>query len=125
MVNRVFQWFEQRLDSYPGGDPVEPPKGLLAFCLHYSSGAKKWLALMAFTAATIASFEIVTFGFVGSLVDWLSTADRATFMQTEGPKLYLMLAFVVLVVPAVGLLGSLNVHQGLLGNFPQRIRWMA
>ena len=55
----MLQWFERRLDPYPVGDPVEPPKGLLAFCLHYSHGAKKWLALMAFAAATVAIGEIL------------------------------------------------------------------
>ena len=125
MLTNLFRWFENRLDPYPQADPAEPPKGLFAFCLHYSYGAKKWLALMAVLAAAIASFDIVLFSFIGSIVDWLSNADPATFMQTEGSKLALMAVFLIVVVPVTGLLGSLNMHQGLLGNFPHRIRWMA
>ena len=63
----MLRWFESRLDPYPGGDPVEPPKGLLAFCLHYSHGAKRWLALMAVAAAAVAIGEIIIFGFIGDV----------------------------------------------------------
>jgi len=121
----MLRWFERRLDPYPPGDPVEPPKGLLAFCLHYSDGAKKWLALMACAAAAVAIGEIIIFGFIGDVVNWLAEADRATFIQTDGWKLALMGAMVVFVLPAFALISTLTMHQTLLGNFPQRIRWMS
>jgi ATP-binding cassette subfamily B multidrug efflux pump len=121
----MLRWFERRLDPYPAGDPVEPPKGLVAFCLHYSHGAKKWLALMAFAAAAVAVGEIVVFGFIGDVVNWLADADRETFLATDGWKLALMGAMVVFIVPGFALLSTLTMHQTLLGNFPQRIRWMS
>ncbi|QQR35616.1 ABC transporter ATP-binding protein [Devosia oryziradicis] len=121
----MLRWFERRLDPYPGGDPVEPPKGLLAFCLHYSHGAKKWLALMAFAAAAVAAGEIVIFGFIGDVVNWLAGANPETFLQTDGWKLALMGAMVVIVLPGMALVSTLTMHQTLLGNFPQRIRWMS
>jgi ATP-binding cassette, subfamily B, multidrug efflux pump len=121
----MLRWFEQRLDPYPAGDPVEPPKGLLAFCLHYSKGAKKWLALMAAGAACVAIGEIIVFGFIGDVVNWLADADRETFLQTDGWRLALMGAMIVVIVPAIALVSTLTMHQTLLGNFPQRIRWMA
>jgi ATP-binding cassette subfamily B multidrug efflux pump len=121
----MLRWFERRLDPYPVAEPEQPPRGLLAFCLHYSKGAKKWLALMAVTSAAIASFEIVLFGFIGNIVDWLSKADPATFLQTEGWRLFAMGAFVIIVIPALQLLGAAVSQQTLLGNYPHRIRWMA
>ena len=121
----MLHWFEQRLNPHPPGDPVEPPKGLLAFCLHYSHGAKKWLALMAFAAAAVAVGEIIVFGFIGDVVNWLAEADRSTFLQTDGWKLAIMGAMVVLVVPFFALISTLTMNQTLLGNFPQRIRWMS
>ncbi len=121
----MLRWFERRLDPYPAGDPVEPPKGLVAFCLHYSHGAKKWLGLMAFAAAAVAIGEIVVFGFIGDVVNWLADADRETFLATDGWKLALMGAMVVFIVPGFALLSTLTMHQTLLGNFPQRIRWMS
>ena len=121
----MLRWFERRLDPYPAGDPVEPPKGLLAFCLHYSHGAKKWLALMAFAAAAVALGEIVVFGFIGDVVNWLAGANPETFLQTDGWKLALMGVMIVLILPGFALISTLTMHQTLLGNFPQRIRWMS
>ena len=121
----MLRWFEQRLNPYPAEEPSEPPRGLLAFCLHYSRGAKKWLALMACTAALIAAGEIMLFGFIGDVVNWLADADPQTFLQNDGWKLALMGAIVVLVLPALVTLSTLTQHQTLLCNFPQRIRWMS
>ncbi len=121
----LFGWFEGRLDPYPLGEPTEPPKGLLAFCLHYSKGAKKWLALMAVTSALIAMGEVMLFSFIGDIVNWLSSADPKTFLATDGWKLAAMGVVILIVLPLLVLLSALTMHQSLLGNFPQRIRWMA
>ena len=125
MIGPVFKWFETRLNPYPLGEPEQPPKTLLAFCLHYSKGAKKWLAAMALLGAGIAVGEIALFGFMGSIVDWLGTADKATFLETEGWKLWLMGGFLLLGLPLMQLIDTHIIHQTLIGNFPQRIRWMA
>ncbi len=125
MVNGIFKWFEDRIDPYPLHEPQQPPKTLLGFCLHYSFGAKRWLAAMTVLGAAIAVGEITLFGFMGSLVDWLGTADKATFLANEGWKLWLMGAFLLVLLPGLQLIDSLIIHQSLLGNFPQRIRWMA
>ncbi|MEE4203556.1 MAG: ABC transporter ATP-binding protein, partial [Halieaceae bacterium] len=58
-------------------------------------------------------------------VDWLSTADRETFLEQEGDKLWFIGAVVLLVLPALSLLSSTVTHQSLMGNYPMRIRWMA
>jgi len=121
----MFGWFERRLDPYPLTVPEQPPKGLVAFCLHYSKGAKKWLVAMALCSAAIALIEILMFSFIGSIVDWLGNADRSTFLATEGWKLAIMGAIIVLAIPLLNAFSSMVIHQTLLGNFPQRIRWMS
>ncbi|WP_299730214.1 ABC transporter ATP-binding protein [Devosia sp.] len=121
----MLRWFERRLDPYPANEPSEPPKGLLAFCLYYSHGAKKWLALMAVTAGLIAAGEITLFGFIGDVVNWLAAADKTTFLATDGWKLALMGAFIAIVLPGLALISTMTMNQTLLGNFPQRIRWMS
>jgi ATP-binding cassette, subfamily B, multidrug efflux pump len=65
------------------------------------------------------------FGFLGNVVDWLATADRETFLAQEWDKLLLMGIFALLVLPALVLLSTLIIHQTLLGNLPQRMRWLA
>jgi len=121
----MLRWFERRLNPYPDDEPSEPPKGLLAFCLYYSHGAKKWLALMAVAAGLIAAGEITLFGFIGDVVNWLAAADKTTFLATDGWKLALMGIFIAFVLPALALVSTATMNQTLLGNFPQRIRWMS
>ncbi len=125
MFAGVFKWFEARVEPYPSEEPTQPPKGLLAFCLYYSRGAKRWLLAMAILGAAIALLEVSLFGFMGSIIDWLGNADRATFLANEGWKLGLMAVVLLGVLPLLQLTDALIIHQGLLGNFPQRIRWMA
>ncbi len=120
----MLRWFERRLDPYPSAEPVQPPKGMLAFMLHYLKGAKRWFAAMMVLTALVALSEIALFGFLGHVVDWLSAADRSTFLATEGPLLWLIGGVVVLVLPVIVALESLTINQTLLGNTPQRIRWM-
>ncbi|WP_404405339.1 ABC transporter ATP-binding protein [Pelagibacterium halotolerans] len=121
----MFRWFESRLEPYPPEQPAQPPRGLLAFCLHYMQGARLPLATMAVLSASIALAEVMLFAFLGDIVDWLASANRETFLADEGPFLVLMAAFVVIVIPVLALFSALTIHQTLLGNFPQRIRWMA
>jgi len=124
-VSFMLRWFERRLDPYPHGEPTQPPKGLLAFCLYYSDGAKKWLALMAFAAAAVALGEIIVFGFIGDIVNWLAGANPETFLETDGWKLAMMGTMILVILPGFMLISTLTMHQTLLGNFPQRIRWMS
>jgi len=122
-VDRLLRFFEQFIQPFPQEEPAQPPKGLLAFCRHYTRGAEIPLLIMAMLTGMIAVLEVTLFDFLGQLVDWLSTKDRATFLQEESGTLWWM-AFVVLVaIPVTVLLHSIVIHQVLLGNYPMAIRW--
>ncbi|MBX3580334.1 MAG: ABC transporter ATP-binding protein [Rhizobiaceae bacterium] len=119
----MFRWFENRLNPFPSQEPVEPPKTLVAFCLHYTKGSWPYIAAAGLLISAIAIAEVWMFGFLGSIVDWLSVQNRETFLQTESWKLAGM-AFVVLVLlPGMAFLQSLFHQQTLMGNYPMRIRW--
>ena len=121
----MFSWFERRLDPYPQDRPRMPPRTLAGFVLHYSRGALPWLVLLAAASGLIAALEVVLFGYLGDLVNRLADTPRAEFWAVEGPRLWRMAALLLLVLPALNILGALVMHQTLLGNFPQRIRWQA
>jgi len=119
----MFDWFEKRLDPFPLEEPVEPPRTLLGFCLHYTMGSWLWLSIMAVLVASIAIIEVSMFAFLGNVVDWLADRDRETFLVEEAWTLAGM-AFVVLVVlPGLVMCQSLISQQVLMGNYPMRIRW--
>lgn len=76
----MFRWFEQRLDPFPVAEPVEPPRTLIAFCLHYTRGAWPYIAITGVLITSIALAEVWMFGFLGRIVDWLSAQNRETFL---------------------------------------------
>ncbi|TGQ82483.1 MULTISPECIES: ABC transporter ATP-binding protein [unclassified Mesorhizobium] len=119
----LFSWFERRLDPFPAAEPVEPPKTLVAFCLHYTRGAWPYILIDAVLVAAIAIAEVWMFGFLGRIVDWLSGQNRETFLQTEGWKLAGMAFIVLFALPGTVWLHSLLNQQTLMGNYPMRIRW--
>ena len=121
----MFGWFERRLDPYPMDVPSLPPRGLVAFCLYYSRGAWPWLLLMALGSVVFALTEIWLFGEAGKLVDRMAEAGPEGFWAEWGSWL-MLLGFVVLVfLPLTDLFAEMVMHQTLIGNFPQRIRWQA
>ncbi|AHF88025.1 multidrug ABC transporter ATP-binding protein (plasmid) [Rhizobium leguminosarum bv. trifolii WSM1689] len=119
----MFGWFEQRLNPFPSEEPLAPPKGLFAFCWHYSKPAAPWLGLMAVLTALLAIGEVALFQFLGDIVDWLTNADRATFLEREGHKLFWMAALVLVGLPLTAGLESFIMNQMMLGNYQMSARW--
>ena len=121
----MFAFFERLVQPFPPEEPQQPPKGLIAFCRHYTKGYERYLILMAVLTAAIAMAEVALFGFMGNLVDWLVQQSPETLIQQEGRTLLYMAIMVLVVIPSLVLLHSLLVHQTLLGNYPMAIRWLA
>jgi len=119
----MFQFFETRVEPFPAQEPKRPPATLAAFCWRYSRTVAGWIVLMALLSAFIAVGEVALFAFLGSIVDWLATAERDGFLEREGTRLWLMGGFVLVVLPLAVLAQSLIIHQTLLGNYPMIARW--
>tara|TARA_R110002020_G_scaffold27559_14_gene88981 strand:+ start:2700 stop:4568 length:1869 start_codon:yes stop_codon:yes gene_type:complete len=119
----MFGWFERRLNPYPSAVPLAPPEGLVAFCWHYSREAAPWLIALACVTALIAIGEVMLFGFLGSIVDWLANTDPQGFLEREWGRLVLMGVVLLVGLPITVMLHSLIVHQTLLGNYPMIARW--
>src|SRR5690606_16644472 len=118
----LFGWFESRLDPFPEAPPRQPPRGLVAFCLHYTRGAGGWLLLMGVLGALIAAAELGLYVYLGAIVDTLGEHTPATFLEAEGRRLLWMALLVAVGLPLLVLLDNLVQMQVLLGNFPMRIR---
>lgn len=121
----MLQFFEKLTNPFPAEEPTQPPKGLYAFCRHYSKGMEIPLAVMALLTALLAMLEVSLFGFMGQLVDWLVQKDPATLWQTEQDTLIRMGLLTAIGMPLLVLIHSAVLHQTLLGNYPMAIRWQA
>lgn len=121
----MFAFFERLIAPFPEQEPTQPPKGLLAFCWHYTRDVAPYLIAMAVLTGLLALIEVALFGFLGNLVDWLSTKNPATFLAEEATTLWWMAGLVLIGLPTTVLLHSMIIHQTLLGNYPMIIRWQA
>ncbi|MBD3586322.1 ABC transporter ATP-binding protein [Salinimonas sp. HHU 13199] len=121
----MFSFFERLTQPFPETSPDQPPKGIVAFCRHYSQGMWKIIAIVSVLSAIVAILEVALFGFLGQMVDWFSEHDRETFLQNEKWTLVGMGLTVLVLIPGFILLRSLFSRQGLMGNYPMRIRWQA
>ena len=121
----MFAWFERRIDPYPDHPPSMPPPGLWRFVLHYSRGTLPWLVALAIGSGLIALIELALFNWLGTLVDQLADTPRDAFWDRHGTGVIVMAVVLLVVMPALNTVTSLILHQSLMGNFPQRIRWQA
>ncbi len=121
----MLAFFENLIDPFPAAVPDKPPRTLFAFILHYARPVALHLVLIALTAAAFGIMEVALFGFLGNLVDFLAGADRATFWSDHLWWLLGVGVLVLVVMPCTELLHEGLTNQGIMGNFPMRIRWLA
>ncbi|MCP4334277.1 MAG: ABC transporter ATP-binding protein, partial [Gammaproteobacteria bacterium] len=121
----MFHFFENLIKPFPSEIPTRPPATLWAFCWHYTHGVWPWILLMSVLVTLVAIIEVMLFGFLAEIVDWLTHVDKASFLEQEGDTLMVIGAVVLLAIPMLSLLLAMVGHQTIRGNYPMRIRWMA
>ena len=119
----MFSYFERLINPYPSEPPGQPPSSLFQFYWHYTKSVWPVLAVMTTLVAIFSIVEVSLFAFLGNIVDWLSEADRETFLSAEGYKLVLMLLVILCLLPLLSLLHSLVMLQGIMGNYGMIMRW--
>lgn len=121
----MFKKFEGFTEAFPKDEPIQPPSGILAFCRHYTRGFEKPLLLLGLMSMTIAIIEVALFGYMGQLVDWLTTSNKETFLADNQTTLIGLGILLLVIMPVMIAAYSLLLHQTLLGNYPMSIRWLA
>ena len=119
----MFGFFERRLDPFPETRTDMPPARLWAFIWHYVRDARHWLILMAVLSALLGAAEVLLFGFLGQIVDWLTVSQPETFLSDYGLWVALMVGTVIFAMPLGHLMWGLVVHQVMYGNLPMSARW--
>ncbi|GLT16195.1 ABC transporter ATP-binding protein [Vibrio algivorus] len=121
----MFKFFEGLTKPFPKDTVNTPPSTLFAFCMHYSRDFLLPILFMSILSACIAIIEVSLMGFMGSIVDMLSTHTPETLWDAEGARIIGMGLVIIVVIPVIGFFHSMIMHQTLLGNFPMSIRWLA
>ncbi|MCP4390015.1 MAG: ABC transporter ATP-binding protein, partial [Gammaproteobacteria bacterium] len=121
----MFAFFENLIKPFPSEMPTPPPATLFRFCLHYTRGVLPWILLMSLLVTLVAGIEVMLFGFLAEIIDWLTNVDKTSFLEQEGDTLIFVSLVVLLVLPLMTLLLATVSHQTIRGNYPMRIRWLA
>ncbi|OHU88198.1 MULTISPECIES: ABC transporter ATP-binding protein [Pseudoalteromonas] len=121
----MYKIFERFTNPFPETLVSQPPNSLYAFCRFYTKGMEWPLVLMSLSAALLAVLEVMLFGFMGDLVDWLSNYTPTELFAQKSSELLSMTLVTVVALPLLVLFHSAILHQSLLGNYPMSIRWQA
>ena len=122
MFNRLFSWFENRVDPYPAGEPKTPRNGLFGFIWSNLEGVRGWLVLLALLSGGIGIGEALLFQFIGKIVDWLGRYTPETLFAEKGLALIGMGVLMVALVVWTFFTSAIRL-QVLQGVFPMRLRW--
>ena len=124
MLNWFFIWLERRVDSFPSEVPQKPAPSVKGFIWYFTRPFVPLLAVGLLLSVAIAVIEVRVFAFLGTLVDTLTGADRATFWQDHKTELLVYGALALLVLPLLSGTADAIENQGLRGNYAMRIRWL-
>ena len=122
MINKIFNWFESRVEAYPEAVPLSPKKGLLPFVWSGMDGVRKWIAVLAVMTAGIGIMEALLFQFMGKVVDWLGRYTPETLFAEKGWALAGMALMMLLSICWIFIASNVRL-QTLQGVFPMRLRW--
>ena len=122
MFNRLFSWFENRVDPYPSSEPKTPRNGLFGFIWSNLEGVRGWLVLLALLSGGIGIGEALLFQFIGKIVDWLGRYTPETLFAEKGLALVGMGVLMVVLVIWTFFTSAIRL-QVLQGVFPMRLRW--
>lgn len=122
MLNKLFLWFENRIDPYPDEMPNTPKSGVVPFIWEATKGMRLYLTLVVVLVALIGIIEGVLFQYMGELVDWVSKYSPAELWAEKSYSIIWM-GIVSLLSVLFVFLGSSFRFQTLQGVFPMRLRW--
>lgn len=125
MLTPFMKWLESRVDSFPQIEPQMPTASTWGFIRYYSKPFYPMLAVGLLFSVVIAILEVRLFAYVGTLVDTLEKADRATFWEQNKVALIFWGSISVILMPILSIVGDAIENQGLRGNYAMRIRWLA
>ncbi|MDX8353071.1 ABC transporter ATP-binding protein [Cognatiyoonia sp. IB215182] len=122
----MFRFFEGLVDPYTAYQETDtPPKRLYPFLRNYAEPFKGVLIVTALGSMVIAAVEIWLLGYVGRLVDTLSSGPPAEVWARHGLEFILVALFILTLRPILHIAQVMLLHQTILPNFTTLVRWRA
>ncbi|MFA9499167.1 ABC transporter ATP-binding protein [Mannheimia sp. E30BD] len=122
MFEKLFRWFEARVETYPNVMPKTPKSGLIPFIFDATKGMRIYILILTILVAAVGVIEAILFQFMGDLVDWINKYTPSELWAEKGWTIVGMFFIAILAVVFVYLASSIR-FQSLQGVFPMRLRW--
>jgi ATP-binding cassette, subfamily B, multidrug efflux pump len=119
----MHSYFENLFDALAPAEIVQPPQSTGAFIGYFLRPIRGILIVTLAVAGLASLAELALYGFVGSLVDWMATANRETFLETYGWSLAGMALFAVVVRPALVIVSRGLINLTVVPALTNRVRW--
>ena len=126
MHERLFRWFETRIDPFPAEVPSEPPAKLWPFVAYYLRPVAWAFAALTLVTLVAAVVEVITMAFAGHIIDMMKdAASPSEFWRENAGQLVLMALVTAGLRPLLSLLADLVKQQMIVAPVQGRIRWQA
>jgi ATP-binding cassette subfamily B multidrug efflux pump len=117
--------FSDPVNPFPAGNRPTPAAGVRRFLLQEFRPLRPVMLIAVVTTTLCASIEVWLIGYAGRLVDLLAATDPADLWSARGPELLTVAAFLLLVRPALMLLGEVLDDITFRANARPLARWRA
>jgi ATP-binding cassette, subfamily B, multidrug efflux pump len=127
MLERVFTWFETRIDPFARNEPItRPPDKLVPFFWHYLRPVWWAFALLTLATLILAGLEVAVMAFVARIVDLMKDAKSPeTFFADHAGELIFMTVLALVLRPIMSAIADLLKQQLIQGPVNIRTRWLA
>jgi ATP-binding cassette subfamily B multidrug efflux pump len=121
----MFKYLESLIQGTSAHAPTTPPKGLLAFYLHFI-GQTPWpyLAMVA-TSLGVALADMCIPLFIGHLVAFMTATDRTAAFASQAPVFFAMLLALLIVRPLLQFADIAVRHNALIPGATSLVRWQS
>jgi ABC-type multidrug transport system, ATPase and permease components len=122
--DRLYPVAEEAVDPFgPYDESQPPPERLVPFLLRHLAPLNRVLALAMVFGLLTAAVETTLIYYAGRIVDLLAGTDPADLLRDRGLELFAAALFVLLLRPAVQIVGTLLLNQAMLPNIGTLVRW--
>ena len=122
----MFRYFEGLVDPYTAYQETDtPPKRLYPFLRLYAEPFKRILLTAGIASVVIAGVEIWLLGYVGRLVDTMSSGPPAQVWARYGTEFILVALFILTLRPVLHIFQVMLLNNTIFPNFVTLVRWRA
>ncbi len=122
----MFRYFEGLVDPYTAYQETDtPPKRLYPFLRIYAEPFKRILLITGIASVVIAGVEIWLLGYVGRLVDTMSSGSPADVWARYGTEFILVALFILTLRPVLHIFQVMLLNNTIFPNFVTLVRWRA